>query len=53
MLILILQFRGEKLVLNPFKFESNKAMDDGMDESSVLQMPHKLHGDHRKVGIFS
>ena len=50
-----MQFQEEKLILNPFKFESNSAIDeskdDNIDDSSVLTMSHKLHKDHYKVRI--
>lgn len=49
-MLLNVQFQGEKILLNPFKFESNTAVDD-VDDSSVLKMPYKRHGDHRKVKI--
>ncbi|KAG0593505.1 hypothetical protein M758_1G327500 [Ceratodon purpureus] len=42
------QFQGEKIMLNPFKFESNNAVDD-VDDSSVLKMPYKRHSDHHKI----
>lgn len=52
-----MQFQEVKIMLKPLKFESNNAIDeskaDGIDDSSVLKMPHRRHREHRKVKIFS